>query len=90
VLLSQLRYIISFLFLFGSLFSLFLVYLCLVSSATSTCLTSKVDNLYHVLKLDVVSKSFKQFSILSQDSYCVSLQKAVKRNFLKFCIIGIN
>jgi hypothetical protein len=65
VLLSQLWNIISFLFLFSSLVSLFLGDLSLVCSATSSGLTSKINNLYHVFELDVISKTFKQLSVLS-------------------------
>jgi hypothetical protein len=65
VLLSQLWNIISFLFLFSSLVSLFLGDLSLVCSATSSGLTSKINNLYHVFELNVISETFKQLSVLS-------------------------
>lgn len=90
VLLSQFRNIVGFLFLFACLLRLLFANFRLVSSATTARQTSKVDHLYHVFELDVVSESLEQLPVLSKHTGRVCFKKTIQCDSLKLRIVGID
>jgi hypothetical protein len=89
VLVSQLGYIISLLVLFALIILSFLVDLSLIRGPAASGLATEVDDLNHILKLEVISEPLKQFLVRSEHACRIRLYQAVQSYLLKFRVVGI-